>query len=665
MNFSLSSALWDDDDPIIGSPLKLGSSVKIEKDQGDDKPREKPAEKSALFSLSTSLDVDVDDDDSPSMPRFDFFSAPKPISEIRRSSTSTKPLNFNLNDKKRKADQLVANSISERKGSPVSNVNYSATSGANKKLKLSLGSTPRSSPSIKTPLSSHHISSHNNKPKDKDKADDDFLPPHKVILWHNLVNSFAPELAESLQKDLKSTNTISIRSNTGRKPGYFLKQETDIITKYRNDYPFSGALSHALSILINRGYDQIRSRWFEENRFNSLSNLASVDGAIVKLLAQLEQFLKDEDTIESGLGPLAKEILQKIRGGQSLKVEDLNLGQIKEELKFYEQKRQYSAFNVDVAVELLSQDNCSVDKGVLKSKIPTPSVERTEKPTTKLTTMQNGAVINRYVWDDIAKGTLRYPLKCINEIDDEKPPVVEFLNQCVPCVDDLSASNALEFTPGCLCQGVCHQKTCNCAKEMHEQRFPYDGKGCLVNWPPGTPIYECNSNCQCDTLCKNRVLQKGVTILMEVYKTKNRGWGTRSLEPIPRGKFVCEYTGEHITNEEAERRGALYDKIQCSYLLDLDVEGKQTNAYTIDATHYGTISRYFNHSCDPNLVIHPVWVDDLDPRKPRIGLYAKRDIAVGEELTFDYKYETEPKKGQTKGHIVCRCGAKNCRGILY
>jgi hypothetical protein len=126
-------------------------------------------------------------------------------------------------------------------------------------------------------------------------------------------------------------------------------------------------------------------------------------------------------------------------------VEDLNLGQIKEELKFYEQKRQYSAFNVDVAVELLSQDNCSVrsielhtlpdilsillsvqvDKGVLKSKIPTPSVERTEKPTTKLTTMQNGAVINRYVWDDIAKGTLRYPLKCINEIDDEKPPVVE------------------------------------------------------------------------------------------------------------------------------------------------------------------------------------------------------------------------------------------------
>lgn len=74
--------------------------------------------------------------------------------------------------------------------------------------------------------------------------------------------------------------------------------------------------------------------------------------------------------------------------------------------------------------------------------------------------------------------------------------------------------------------------------------FPYDGKGCLVNWPTGTPIYECNSNCQCDTSCRNRVLQKGVTVLMEVYKTKSRGWGVRCLEPIPRGKFVCEYTGE-------------------------------------------------------------------------------------------------------------------------
>jgi hypothetical protein len=74
--------------------------------------------------------------------------------------------------------------------------------------------------------------------------------------------------------------------------------------------------------------------------------------------------------------------------------------------------------------------------------------------------------------------------------------------------------------------------------------FPYNDKGQLVNWPTGMPIYECNSNCQCGPNCRNRVLQKGVTVVMEVYKTKSRGWGARTTEPVPRGKFICEYTGE-------------------------------------------------------------------------------------------------------------------------
>ena len=34
----------------------------------------------------------------------------------------------------------------------------------------------------------------------------------------------------------------------------------------------------------------------------------------------------------------------------------------------------------------------------------------------------------------------------------------------------------------------------------------------------------------------------------------------RALERIPVGTFVCEYVGEVITTEEAERRGVEYDK---------------------------------------------------------------------------------------------------------
>ena len=40
--------------------------------------------------------------------------------------------------------------------------------------------------------------------------------------------------------------------------------------------------------------------------------------------------------------------------------------------------------------------------------------------------------------------------------------------------------------------------------------------------------------------------------------------------------------------------------------------------------------------CDPNLEVHVVWINTPDPLLPHICLFAKRDIAKDEELTFDY-----------------------------
>ncbi len=42
------------------------------------------------------------------------------------------------------------------------------------------------------------------------------------------------------------------------------------------------------------------------------------------------------------------------------------------------------------------------------------------------------------------------------------------------------------------------------------------------------------------------------------------------LENIKRGTFIVEYVGEVITNEEAERRGKVYDSVGMTYLFDLD-----------------------------------------------------------------------------------------------
>lgn len=53
----------------------------------------------------------------------------------------------------------------------------------------------------------------------------------------------------------------------------------------------------------------------------------------------------------------------------------------------------------------------------------------------------------------------------------------------------------------------------------------------------------------------------------------------------------------------------------------------------IDATR-GSIARFVNHSCDPNCTMDQWHVSG----KPRMALFAKREIMTGEELTYDYNF---------------------------
>ena len=76
----------------------------------------------------------------------------------------------------------------------------------------------------------------------------------------------------------------------------------------------------------------------------------------------------------------------------------------------------------------------------------------------------------------------------------------------------------------------------------------------------------------------------------------------------------------------------------------------------VDATQRGGIARYVNHSCDPNCY---ATLDKLDGKqRRRIFLFAKRPIAAGEEVTYDYQFAPEEDR------TVCLCAAPNCRGTL-
>ncbi|KAL2348457.1 hypothetical protein Fmac_002457 [Flemingia macrophylla] len=250
-----------------------------------------------------------------------------------------------------------------------------------------------------------------------------------------------------------------------------------------------------------------------------------------------------------------------------------------------------------------------------------------------------------------------------------------------PMLDQSLNLDSESLQLGCACSySTCCPETCDHvylfgndyddAKDIFGKpmrgRFPYDENGRII-LEEGYLVYECNHMCRCNKSCPNRVLQNGVRVKLEVFKTEKKGWAVRAGEAILRGTFVCEYIGEVLDVQEARNRQKRYGTEHCSYFYNIDarvndmsrlIEGQAQ--YVIDATKFGNVSRFINHSCSPNLANHQVLVESMDCERAHIGLYASRDIALGEELTYDFQYELVPGEGSP-----CLCESLKCRGRLY
>ena len=123
---------------------------------------------------------------------------------------------------------------------------------------------------------------------------------------------------------------------------------------------------------------------------------------------------------------------------------------------------------------------------------------------------------------------------------------------------------------------------------------------------------------------------------IRVRRGKSRaGIGLFATDTFLRGECVIEYTGEHITHEEADKRGG-------KYLFILD---KKT---VVDGKGRKNLGRYINHSCKPNAEA------EVDEDMQKIYIKAKRKIAIGEEITYDYGKEYWKEYIKPKG---CMCDA--------
>ena len=121
---------------------------------------------------------------------------------------------------------------------------------------------------------------------------------------------------------------------------------------------------------------------------------------------------------------------------------------------------------------------------------------------------------------------------------------------------------------------------------------------------------------------------------------------------IPKGVRIIEYTGERITPAQADRRAlADGDGRHHTFLFEIDGE------VVIDASKGGNAARFLNHSCEPNC---DVVIDD-----DRLWIEAIRNIARGEELTYDYAFIlAERHTPEAKRRYPCHCGAERCRGTI-
>jgi SET domain-containing protein len=213
------------------------------------------------------------------------------------------------------------------------------------------------------------------------------------------------------------------------------------------------------------------------------------------------------------------------------------------------------------------------------------------------------------------------------------------------------------------------QCTCRVTTDSEGNSIRCSDESC-VNWITQTECVKCDQ----DT-CQNQRIQRGMIKKLEVLEVEGKGFGLFCNEDVIRkGEYIREYVGELVSKVELEKRSVYRDThththththtlystsinytygytliyyfntciCVCVWFVRLTATKNATHLFVmelkddcfVDSRKKASISRFINHSCEPNCTIE-IWTVK---RRLKAAIFSLKDIPRGTELTFDYQW---------------------------
>uniref|UniRef100_W5UCA5 Histone-lysine N-methyltransferase SETDB2 n=1 Tax=Ictalurus punctatus TaxID=7998 RepID=W5UCA5_ICTPU len=242
---------------------------------------------------------------------------------------------------------------------------------------------------------------------------------------------------------------------------------------------------------------------------------------------------------------------------------------------------------------VLHQTNFSFNSQVLPERQaqPRPLAPASPLPTTSISER------------DISRGIESVPVTLCNDLDGVRPKEFRYRKDRWP--HGCFLSTAPFFLSCCDCTDGCtDSSSCLClqlslkAGAKPDRLYSHH----RLNEPVSTGLYECGPWCGCQkSSCQNRVVQHGLRVRLQVFRTNDKGWGVRCRDDLDKGTFVCTYAGV-VLRLGRNLEEPLLSKIQKEEQLS-DDEVEVVEEWTLPSGQKKTVTETLDTSPRPYVLV--------------------------------------------------------------